>query len=131
MQKILYDICDDSKAKWVYHESNYACNVHKTKSHCVTYKFWKWQKKEIGVWIRARCSCFVNLSYKWTQITKSDQDISVIQFSHQILCAVQIWGDLPMRLLWCVIWIGHEKTIFSWQRIIWLEFNVIYQLASW
>ena len=36
MHKTLYDICDDSKAKRKYDGSNYACNVQKTKSHCVT-----------------------------------------------------------------------------------------------
>ena len=44
MHKILYDICDDSEAKREYNGSNYACNVQKTKSHCVTHDIWKSHK---------------------------------------------------------------------------------------
>ena len=45
---ILHDICDVFKAKIECQGSNYGCNVQKTKSHCVTTKFWKWQKKRLG-----------------------------------------------------------------------------------
>ena len=45
---ILHDICDVFKAKFECQGSNYGCNVQKTKSHCVTTKFWKWQKKRLG-----------------------------------------------------------------------------------
>ena len=44
MHKIMYDIGDDSKVKLENNGSHYACYVQKTKSHCVTWTFWKWQK---------------------------------------------------------------------------------------
>ena len=45
---ILAITCDVFKAKTECQGSNYGCNVQKTKSHCVTTKFWKWQKKRLG-----------------------------------------------------------------------------------
>ena len=98
---ILHDICDVFKAKNECQGSNYGCNVQKTKSHCVTTKFWKWQKKAIGVQIRAIFIWLINLRYKWTLLAKHWSAVSDIQFWHQIFCAVQIWGNLPPGRIKC------------------------------
>ena len=47
MPKFWYEICEDLRAISDCHQSNYAFNVQKTKCHCVTYKFWKWQKIQL------------------------------------------------------------------------------------
>ena len=75
---ILHDICDVFKAKTECQGSNYGCNVQKTKSHCVTTKFWKWQKKAIGVQIRAIFIWLINLRYKWTLLAKHWSAVSDI-----------------------------------------------------
>ena len=74
-QKICDGICEGLKALIDCHQSNPASSTQKTKCHCVTYKFLKWQKNKIAVRIRMAFNCFVNMTYKLTQITCNDQYI--------------------------------------------------------
>ena len=46
-QKICDGICEGLKALIDCYQSNPASSTQKTKCHCVTYKFWKWQKTKL------------------------------------------------------------------------------------
>ena len=76
MQKICDEICEGLEVSIDFNWSNCAYIMQKTICHCVTCKFWKWQK--IKVRIRVAFNCFVNMSYELTQITYNDQYVDKI-----------------------------------------------------